>query len=303
VVTPSGKVRAVADGTAQEPASAQSVLDALSRLGEVASLPEVATRILEVVEDANATAHDMHQIIKSDPALAAKVLKVVNSAFYGVPSQIASLERAIVMLGLSAVKNIALAASLSRLFRAEAISEHFAARDLWRHSIAVAVAARLIAVTGQRAPADEVFVAGLVHDLGLIALRQLYPQKTRTLVDQAMNRPAQFAALETELIGISHALIGAELATRWRFPPVLRSALAFHHHPHRAPAEHQTVARVVHAADVEACRGRYGFWLSASGKTLSAEELEAVGLNEVLLKALVAQMAQLVEEAEQIFSE
>jgi len=283
--------------------SAQRVLDALSRLAEVASLPEVTTRILEVVENPCATAHDMHQIIKSDPALAAKVLKVVNSAFYGVPSQIASLERAIVMLGLSAVKNIALAASLSRLFRAEAISEHFAARDLWRHSVAVAVAARLIAAQGGRAPADEAFVAGLVHDLGLIALRQLYPLKTRNLVEQAMNQPTHFAKLEQELVGISHALIGAELATRWRFPALLRAAMAHHHQPERAPAEHAAVTRVVHAADVESCRARYGFWLSAGGAVLSTADLDAVGLTAEQMETLVAEMAQLVEEAEQVFSE
>lgn len=284
-------------------ASAQRVLEALSRLAEVASLPEVTTRILEVVENPCATAHDMHQIIKSDPALAAKVLKVVNSAFYGVPSQIASLERAIVMLGVSAVKNIALAASLSRLFRAEAISEHFAARDLWRHSIAVAVASRLIAAQGRRAPSDEAFVAGLVHDLGLIALRQLFPLKTRSLVDLAMNHPTQFAALEQELVGISHALIGAELATRWRFPPLLRSAIAHHHHPERAPTEHEGVTRVIYAADVESCRARYGFWLSAGGAVLSTEDLDAIGLTAGQLETLVTEMAQLVEEAEQVFSE
>ena len=103
--------------TAPDNELSPELLKAMSRVREISSLPEVTTRIVEVVEDPKSTAQDMHEIVRHDPALAAKVLKVVNSAFYGLPSQIASLDRAIVMLGLSAVKNIALAASLSRLFR------------------------------------------------------------------------------------------------------------------------------------------------------------------------------------------
>ena len=117
---------------------------AMSRVTEISSLPEITTRIVQVVEDPRSTAHDMHEIVKNDPALAAKILKVVNSAFYGLPAQIASLDRAIVMLGLSAVKNIALAASLARLFKPEAITAQFTAKDLWKHCIAVGVCARLL---------------------------------------------------------------------------------------------------------------------------------------------------------------
>ena len=124
----------------------KAVVDkALQALGDVATLPEVTIKIIQIVEDPKSTARDLHGVIKNDPALSVKVLKVVNSAFYGLPGQVASVDRAIILLGLSAVKNIAIAASIARLFKGRRISEHFSASDLWRHSVAVAVTAQDIA--------------------------------------------------------------------------------------------------------------------------------------------------------------
>ncbi|UCF34327.1 MAG: HDOD domain-containing protein, partial [Phycisphaerales bacterium] len=146
---------------------AKQIVDkALASIGDIATLPEVTIRIIEIVEDPRSTARDLHEVIKNDPALSVKVLKVVNSAFYGLPGQIASVDRAIILLGLSAVKNIAIAASIARLFKGKRISEHFSASDLWRHNVAVSVAAKSIAKRSPHpAMVDEVFVAGLIHDL------------------------------------------------------------------------------------------------------------------------------------------
>src|SRR3989304_2874428 len=120
------------------------VANALSSIGDLATLPEVTIKIIELVEDPRSTARDLHQVIKNDPALSVKVLKVVNSAFYGLPGQVASVDRAIILLGLSTVKNIAIAASIARLFKGKRISEQFSASDLWLHSVAVAGAARAL---------------------------------------------------------------------------------------------------------------------------------------------------------------
>ena len=106
---------------------------ALASIGDIATLPEVTIKIIELVEDPKSTARDLHEVIKNDPALSVKVLKVVNSAFYGLPGQVASVDRAIILLGLSAVKNIAIAASIARLFKGKRISEHFTAADLLRN--------------------------------------------------------------------------------------------------------------------------------------------------------------------------
>src|ERR687893_1702125 len=120
----------------------QYVAEAVKKITAIATLPEVTNKIIATVEDPKASASALHKIVSHDPALVSRILKVVNSAFYGLPGQIGSIERAIVLLGLNAVKNIAVAASLGQLFKGVPICDGFTAKDLWKHCIAVGVTAR-----------------------------------------------------------------------------------------------------------------------------------------------------------------
>src|SRR6478609_1934978 len=122
----------------------QLVQQAIKKITSIATLPEVTNQIISIVEDPKSSASALHKIVSHDPALVTRILKVVNSAFYGLPGQIGSIERAIVLLGLNAVKNIAVAASMGQLFRGAKLCEGFTAKDLWRHCIAVGVLSREI---------------------------------------------------------------------------------------------------------------------------------------------------------------
>jgi len=275
---------------------------AIARVTEISSLPEVTTRIVEVVEDPKSTAQDMHDIVKHDPALAAKILKVVNSAFYGLPSQIASLDRAIVMLGLSAVKNIALAASLSRLFRPGAISERFAARDLWTHCIAVGVCARLLTQVNLGS-VEEAFVAGLVHDMGLLVEYQLFPKKLQAVAERCETQPQDFCAAEQEIIGADHQAFGAALAAKWKFPAALRCAISHHHTPNKLKPEFKRLATTIQVADAICCENELGFYLTAQTQDVTDEMLEAVGVREEQVGELLEVLPERIQETEQIFSE
>lgn len=275
---------------------------ALSRLTEIGSLPEVTTRIVQVVEDPKSTAQDMHDIVKTDPALATKVLKVVNSAFYGLPSQISSLDRAIVMLGLSAVKNIALAASLSRLFRPGAISQRFSARDLWQHCVSVGVCARTLAEAGI-GHAEELFVCGLVHDVGLLVEHQLFPEQLKQVIERCEMQPSEFRAVERELIGADHEMFGEALAIKWKFPPGLRYAIAYHHDPSELRPEFRTNVTAVQIADIICAQNELGFHLTANNYDVTEEMLGLVGLNEAQVSDLLTTLPQRIEEAASIFSD
>ena len=287
----------VADGTL--PPELQK---ALHRVTEISSLPEVVTRIVEVVEDPKSTAADMHEIVKHDPALAAKILKVVNSAFYGLPSQIASLDRAIVMLGLSAVKNIALAASLSRLFRPGTISERFSARDLWSHCIAVGVCARMLA-QGSFGHVEETFVAGLVHDMGLLVEYQVFPQKLREVVERCEVEKHDFCELEREVIGADHQMFGAALAAKWKFPAGLRSAISHHHNPDNLKPELKKVVSAVQIADIICCQNQIGFYLTAEHNEVTEQMLEYIGTDEHKVAQALEDLPDRIQETEQIFGE
>src|SRR5215469_1481633 len=120
------------------------VMEVVKKVTTIATLPEVTVQIIKTVEDPKSSAQQLHKIVSHDPALATRILKVVNSAFYGLPGQIGSIERAIVLLGLNGIKNIAVAASLGQLFRGAQVSPHFSAKDLWSHSVAVGVMCRLL---------------------------------------------------------------------------------------------------------------------------------------------------------------
>src|SRR5205807_4199733 len=139
----------------------------------------VTVKIIQTVEDPKSTASQLHKIVSYDPALVTRILKVVNSAFYGLPGQIGSVERAIVLLGLNAVKNIAVAASLGQLFRGVKLCEGYTAKDLWTHCIAVAVTARELAKQMKLQIADEAVLAGLIHDVGVLAALHVYPEKLK----------------------------------------------------------------------------------------------------------------------------
>ncbi len=273
---------------------------ALARVMDISSLPEITTRVVAVVENPKSTARDVHEIIRNDPALAVKILKVVNSAFYGLPAQVASLDRAIVMLGLSAVKNIALAASLSRLFRPGAISTRFDARDLWTHSVSVGVCARLLAEQGHIA-AEEIFVAGLVHDIGLLAEYQLFPEKLRETSERAETSAENFLEVERELIGADHQAFGAALAARWKFPFSLRNAIAYHHNPERLLAELRRPVALLYVADTICCQNELGFWLTACNQQVSAEMLEMAGIEESRIARALELLPERIEEARKIF--
>jgi len=275
---------------------------AMSRVTELNSLPEVTARVVEVVEDPKSTAQDMHEIVRHDPALAAKILKVVNSAFYGLPAQISSLDRAIVMLGLSAVKNLALAASLSRLFRPGAITERFSARDLWTHCISVGVCARLLAQAGF-GQVEETFVAGLVHDMGLLLLYQLFPAKLRAVAERCEIRPQDFCAAEREVIGADHPTVGAALAARWKFPPGLRCAISHHHQPERLKPELKPIVTAVQMADTICCQNEIGFFLTAQNQEVTDEMLALVGIKAQQVDAVLELLPERIQEAEQIFGE
>jgi HD-like signal output (HDOD) protein len=150
----------------------QLVAGAIKEISHIATLPEITLKIVELVENPKSTAQDLHKVISNDPALCTRILKVVNSSFYGLPGQIGSINRAIVMLGLNAVKNIAIAASLAKLFRGGDLTPTFSARELWTHSNVTAAAAKMVANTLRLGLADEAFLAGLIHDIGLMVEMQ-----------------------------------------------------------------------------------------------------------------------------------
>lgn len=284
----------------QAPDKSKQIVDkTLSGIGDIATLPEVTIKIIEIVEDPKSSAHDLHGVIKNDPALSVKVLKVVNSAFYGLPGQIASVDRAIILLGLSAVKNIAIAASIARLFKGKRISEQFSAADLWRHNVAVSVAAKEIAKCSKHpSMPDEIFVAGLIHDLGTLIERQAYPDQFAQVIDRCVKGGQGFTEAEMELIGADHQAFGAGLATKWKFPRHLSAAIGFHHCPELLSDELKGMGCVIRTADVLCCQEKLGFYLTAQGGTITEDMLDNLSITQQQLDEIREGLPERVADAE-----
>ena len=276
---------------------------ALASIGEIATLPEVTIRIIEIVEDDKSTARDLHEVIKNDPALSVKILKVVNSAFYGLPGQVASVDRAIMMLGLSAVKNIAIAASIARLFKGKRISEQFSAADLWRHGLSVAVAGKCIAkLSPNPALRDEIFLAGLIHDLGTLVERQSFPEKFAEVIQQCTDGGVDFLECERRIIGADHQAFGVGLTTKWNFPRHLRAAVGFHHNPEALSPELRNLATLIQVADVLCCQERIGFYLTAQDGVIGDAALDTLSITREQLEEVRAALPDGLADAEAMLS-
>ncbi|HZL36115.1 MAG TPA: HDOD domain-containing protein [Tepidisphaeraceae bacterium] len=278
------------------------VKDLLKKVTTIATLPEVTAKIIQTVEDPRSTAAKLHQIVTHDPALVTRILKVVNSAFYGLPGQIGSIERAIVLLGLNAVKNIAVAASIGQLFKGGKLCEGFAVRDLWTHCIAVGVAARDLAKQMSLPIADEAFLAGMIHDVGILISLQTSPDQLREVCEESKAGAGDFCELERRIIGADHQQLGAALAEQWKFPRSCQLVAGHHHSPNSLTEQNRMLVNLVYVADTLCCQSNRGFNLTACRQSIDNAALAEVKIDPAMVARTGGRLDELMATATQIFS-
>lgn len=283
--------------------SEQVVQQAITEISHIATLPEVTLKIIRLVEDPESTASDLNQVISNDPALGARILKVVNSAFYGLPGQIGSINRAIVLLGLNAVKNIAIAASLAKLFRGGQISPHFNARELWKHSIAVATGTRLLAKEVGLGLPDEAFLAGLIHDLGVMVEMQARRPQFVQVIEKVHQEPGMtLRAAETELLSANHEQFGAGLCKLWKFPVSFAYVTGYHHRPWDLAPPNRVLTNLVHVADILAAQQSIGYTKTIESPEPATSVLQELELKSDQVDKVAQQLEQATRDAEALFA-
>ncbi len=200
-------------------------------------VPPIAGAVMELLrslDDENLDAAGLAKKIGHDPVLSARLLKIVNSPFYGVAGKVGSLQEAVMVLGFSSVRRLALAVSLNASFPVHGEGEADP-RRLWRHSFCTALCAQALA-RHARVDADAAFTAGLLHDIGRIALIAADAQRFAAVL-AARPQHADLDAAEIAVLGFSHAEFGARLLERWHLPQTLVRAVEFHHLPDTAPTD------------------------------------------------------------------
>lgn len=273
-------------------------MQAVKSISSISTLPEITTRVIKTVEDPKSDAKQLHAIVSHDPALVTRILKVVNSAFYGLPGQVASIDRAIVILGLTAVKNLAVAASLGQMFRGVRLCDGYNARDLWTHCVSVAVVSRELSRTLKLPLAEEAFLAGMIHDVGLLVSLQCWPEKLSIVCEQAKQGLKPFCEIEREVMGVDHQMLGKALAERWQFPRTCLEAAGFHHEPQLLAADARALTSVVYVADRLCCDAKAGFWLTGNIETpIDYDSIKLSGIDEAVVNGLREQLPKILESA------
>jgi putative nucleotidyltransferase with HDIG domain len=193
---------------------------------ELSSLPQVLAQVIKVANDPVSSASNLADVIMKDPGLTARLLRMVNSPYYGTTNKIATVSQAVVTLGLRTVTAMALAGSIYELLKN--IKTTIDRKKFWRHSLEVALASRMIAEAVDYKPVEEAFTAGLLHDIGLLILEASFPEAFITVMEQAESGE-NLIAVEEQQWGTNHARVGQFILEQWHIPGAVAEAAGHHH--------------------------------------------------------------------------
>ncbi|MCP3677257.1 MAG: HDOD domain-containing protein [Deltaproteobacteria bacterium] len=230
----------------------REIIERISSIRDLPSLPQIVAKVQAEIGSPNATANTMSQIISEDPAISIRVLKVANSPVYSLGKEISDTKEAVVILGFQEIYNIVLSMSTLNLFGK---AHHIDYKRFWQHSLSVAFATKAIVdFAGGDYPRDkkrlaDLFIAGLLHDIGVLVLDQFLPDKYESVLKEASaTEDLPLYGIEFEHLGITHAEVGSYLLRQWHIPEKIVSAVAFHHLPGEA-GDSMEISQIVHIAN------------------------------------------------------
>lgn len=235
--------------------SASRVVQLAQRIQELSTLPQVALEVMRVANNPRATAADLKAVMELDVALSARVLRSVNSSAYALRTKVTNLQQAITYLGLKHIRNLAMTAGVSRLFKQENTIGPYRRLNLWRHLVAVGICSRLVALRLKFANFEDIYLAGLLHDLGIILEDQyVHPQFAAAV--QALEPGVTLCEVERSRLGFDHTLLGFHVAENWRFAELVRNVIRHHHRSVDADPEYRTSVQCVELANlICSCKG------------------------------------------------
>lgn len=278
-------------------------LDILARMENADSLPTppaVLTQLNRIVSDPNMSATAVAAVMAEDPGMTGKILRMVNSAYYGLSDTVASVRQAIIILGINAVQSLVLCAGAFEAFAASPEDREYQ-DEFWRHSLRTAAAARVLCmlradddgrlVNGQ-IQAAEAFSTGLLHDIGKMVLLCHFPEEHRAVCAHPDYGRIADSRVEMDVLGVDHAEIGSCLAERWNLPAELAAALCHHHDLTVVDEGHLALVRMIHVSDFLAHAGAESRSQNPNLPDLDMEEAAFVGLTSENLADLVERARQ-----------
>ena len=266
-------------------------------IAKTTDLPVLPAATIAVIQETNkqdVSAKLVADHIIKDPSLSMRILRLSNSAFYGLSRHVNTIQDAVVILGLRTVRNLAIVAS-TYTWMAKPVSGYGLDPDaMWQHALATGVAAKAIAEHTGKSQGDVVFCAGLLHDLGKLALSIWFDGHLRSMIRLAEDQQIPFDAVERSILGYDHADVGGALAVKWHLPSVFASASQFHHRPDDATKD-QEVVDCIHVGDYLSMSMGIGLGGDGLVYSLSENSLARLGLVETDLERLIDQFSSKFE--------
>lgn len=242
-------------------------------------LPVTTNKIIRLTQDANSTPQEIANTIAMDPTLAAKILKLVNSAYFSLPQEVTQVSKAIILLGMSTVRNVAISGSTMGYLKKQQTDGGIDLDAFWHHSVACGVAAKAIAQKCgvDRKELEDYFVAGLMHDIGVVAMNMLDPRALKVAHDKAMEDGHNTLQYELKFTGTTHAHVGLQMAQFWKLPNKILVAIAYHHDVRPPEKEYSQFINIIHLANVYCWWKGYGVKRATTPDKLTPL-FEAVGM-------------------------
>jgi putative nucleotidyltransferase with HDIG domain len=211
--------------------------------------------IIGVINDPRSNAMDLKEVIEIDPPLTARVLKLANSVFYAPPKRISEIRQAILWIGSEALKELALGQKVCQVFLEDELVEGYSRVSLWKHSVAVGLFGRMLYRREFGENGENAYVAGLLHDIGIIVEDQFLQEHLKNILNKTKNDKTNLPSVEDGVLGFTHADIGMAVSNKWGFPKQLAVAIGYHHNPCDVEEEFSKMAATLYVADY-ACQKR-----------------------------------------------
>jgi HD-like signal output (HDOD) protein len=253
-------------------------LDSLiKKVEDLPPLPDIVVKLLHASRDPNVSTREMVELIKHDPALTIKVLRLCNSSYYGLPRKINSIQEALVYIGTDTLVNFVLAGCLSTFYQQAQTGYGLEKGELWRHSVGCAIAAQRIAAWHDDEGAAQAFTAGLIHDIGKILINVYVGEEIDTILKMVEDEQIAFCDAEKKILGFSQTEAGAKLARHWNLPEPLIEAIEFHQAPEKAKIAPRLVSQV-HLANILCISFGIGVGADGLAYTFHPKALEETGV-------------------------
>lgn len=278
--------------------SKETILKKIASISTIPTLPTVLERITSLLRNPKTSAEEIGKAITKDQSLASKVLKLVNSAFYGFPGKISTITHAVVILGFATIKNIVLTASIFESFK-EGSEKNvgFDMEKFWVHSVACGAASQILAKHIGNKDREECFIAGLIHDIGKIIFCKYLPKEFIQVTQNVQKKNILIYDSEKELFDTTHQEIGGVIVENWNLPSNLQYAVCYHHNPLKT-REHYTITAIVHCADIIVRALDFGNGGDNKIPLMAEDVWQTLNLNEKSLVSIFEEVSEEIEKAE-----